>query len=290
MTFDATTLPGIYRGVPFDAYLAAPFPGSGNIKKARSHSLLHARYEMDHPTEASTAQMIGTAVDCALTEPERFAEVVVPCPTKTRNSNAYRELRADQPDAIILTETEMEQVTGTVAAIRATPHIAKYFDAVPPEDLQCVIRFDVETEHGRTLRGKGRLDLPIFQAGTIIDLKTCLDASEWEFERAVNRFGYDFQAAYYMHGAWALGLDVDLYYCLAVEKAPPYGMRLHQIPDWLLRKRWLQLMPAMEAFAGAMENGEWPGYPEYPHVVQAPPWENGEDDDLPSAIGEGDVL
>ena len=74
--------------------------------------------------------------------------------------------------------------------------------------------------------------IPDGNRGVILDLKTCSDASEVGFSRAVANFGYYRQAAWYIDGVnKAGGKEVDAMAFIAVEKEPPYRTEVYVLGD-----------------------------------------------------------
>lgn len=119
---------------------------------------------------------------------------------------------------------------------------------------------------------KGRPDYARFEDACLLDLKTTLDASPAAFGRAAWSYGYATQAAAYLAGAAALGVEIRDYLLLVVEKAPPYGVAVYRLPDAALelgRRRWRE---AVRRYAECLERNTWPGYPETITELTLPGW------------------
>jgi hypothetical protein len=93
------------------------------------------------------------------------------------------------------------------------------------------------------------------------DIKTASRISPTLFGRDAYRFGYHFQAAFYMDGARLVHDEtIDQFYIIAVEKEPPFLVKIYEVEqadldlgrsqrDWILSK-----------VAEAEKTGQWPGY------------------------------
>lgn len=106
-----------------------------------------------------------------------------------------------------------------------------------------------------------------------VDLKTTLDASLREFERAVARYQYDVQAAHYLDTYGQATGDTDAAFVLiAVEKEAPYLTAVHQLPtQWMAMGR-TKAKRARELWAECSKSGVWPGYPDEVQLLTPPTW------------------
>jgi hypothetical protein len=124
------------------------------------------------------------------------------------------------------------------------------------------------------LRMKGRLDhySPDLDRGTILDLKSTLDAQEGPFMRTVYKYGYHRQGWLYRHGCRALGLPAEHYAVLAMEKAPPYEVGVFRMTEAALDAGEQSARALMGLYARCQQSGEWPGYPDRVRDITLPDW------------------
>ena len=289
---EETVLPvGIHPGVPFATYLDLPFASHSSVRTAYDRSLEHCRWEQMNPRDATPAMAVGSALHCLALTPDLYEEEVTVLDMASRGNKAYKALREDNPRGVIILTKEDDTVHAMRDSMMSRPHIARLF-AQDPEDRELTLRWDLETRSGRVLRCKSRLDLPLLGAGCITDLKTCEDASSDAFERNIRYNGYGTQASFYLYAAWALGMGVDTFAFLAIERKPPYGCRIHQLSDAVIEKAWHDLQDTLSAYAEAMDTGVWPGYSDAPNYIDVPPWDDtySSGGDLPEPIGEDEEL
>jgi len=119
---------------------------------------------------------------------------------------------------------------------------------------------------------KGRFDEIGRRAGVIVDLKTTRDASREAFSRAIYTIGYYIQAAHYIAGAKALGIDADRFGIIAVEKDPPYAVAIYEVSGAALYDGERERRKLLELYAQCEESGEWPGYPQEVVEIDLPVW------------------
>ena len=135
---------------------------------------------------------------------------------------------------------------------------------------------------------KGRLDGLSAELKTIIDLKTCNDASPEAFARKVWDYGYHRQAAMYLRGATANGIDVKHFVIIAVETEPPYAVAcytltertpsaLGRMGDSLSPAEYgnHQLLRLLDLYEHCQLTGKWEGYPAEVQPLMLPGWAMG---------------
>lgn len=109
----------------------------------------------------------------------------------------------------------------------------------------------------------------------VVDYKTCVCASPEAVSKAMGSFGYNSQAAWYLDGVRALGLDGGIepaFLCVFQEKTPPYLVTVGQ-PDpasllWGDRGN----RDAINAYRRCVETGHWPGYVDDVISISLPAW------------------
>jgi hypothetical protein len=117
---------------------------------------------------------------------------------------------------------------------------------------------------------KGRLDL---HAGSVIaDLKTTQDASPESFAASSWRYGYHRQAALYLSGARAVGLDAQRYVVIAVEKDAPHAVALYEYDHGALDAGEQQVRRLLALYQRCVEEDRWPGYGDEVRPLTLPGW------------------
>lgn len=96
---------------------------------------------------------------------------------------------------------------------------------------------------------------------SIIDLKTCRDASLRPWLRSINEYGYDWQAATYLDVFNAVeGADRCEFRHLLSENVKPWqpGLRIFEW-EWIMDAR-NKYVNALEDYCQCLESGKWPSY------------------------------
>lgn len=107
---------------------------------------------------------------------------------------------------------------------------------------------------------KGRLDAYSEELDCIVDLKTTKSAHPTAFGRSILSYGYYRQAAYYMRGARACGLQPKHFIFIAIEKEPPYATGIYRITDASLKFAEQEINSLLARYQRAVSTNKWPDY------------------------------
>jgi hypothetical protein len=173
-------------------------------------------------------------------------------------------LKAEEVDRI---GTMAEAVRARLAEMRIT------FDAARSE---VVALAEVDGVACRAMIDSAPADprLPLY------DFKTTTDASPEAVQRAVMNYGYDVQAAFYL-AAWeaATGERRKMRFVF-VEKEAPHEVAVVELRDdpssegdWMATAR-SKATEARRIWAECLAAGEWPGYPPFVALLDAPGFHN----------------
>jgi len=190
------------------------------------------------------------------------------------NSNAYKQwnddaraqgltpLKADEVDQIrVMADTIRSRLADMGITLDPTRSEVTAIGEI--DGVMCRARFD---------------NLPARQA-VIYDLKTCEDASTDAVIRAVERYGYDVQAAHYLATLEAATGQRRKMRFIFVEKSPPYEVAVVELyddpsheADWMTAAR-SKAAEARRIWAECLSSGDWPGYPRRVQIIGARGWE-----------------
>ena len=238
----------------------------------------HYKWALTHPQEDTPALAFGRALHMAVLQPHDFLEHYRLAPTVDRRTKAGREeydafLQGMRPDQEAISPDDYAVIIGMIGSITTFP---------AAHDI--LLRAETEvpvfwTDDATGIECKCRVDAMAYDTDadgqvtgiTVIDLKTCADASTGAFLRDALRYGYDVQAAHYIRGVKSLGLDVPVRWgFLAIEKKEPYCANLIWAgEDFIDRGTW-QLIDLMDRLKECRETDTWPGYGETQLVL--PSW------------------
>ena len=252
-----------------EEYHAHPALSSSDIKAVASKSLAHWKGAV---RKESIAFDLGTAVHAMLLEPEK--DLVV-CGPETRRGKAWSDLYEDckAQGKLLLTEADYDQATAMSEACMknfAANHFLTHSELIAEASF-----FAEDPEIGLEL--KTRPDGLLKDHGIVIDIKTCQDASPRGFEKAVRQFGYDIQAAFYLHVLNLCKIPAKQMIFICIEKDAPYVTACHELSEMYLRHAHNRMMSTMLDIRDAMETDEyitnWPDV----NVIHLPSWMESSD-------------
>lgn len=209
--------------------------------------------------EPTAAMRLGTLVHCAVLEPDELLQrygVCGPRNTKAGKEQAER-MAADGIEAV--TNSDMALALSMAASVREHPFAAALLADGKAE--QSFWWDDKATGQ----RCKCRPDW--YQGNTLVDLKTCQDASPGAFARACATFGYHTQAAHYLNGTFA-----DRFVFIAVEKTYPYAVGVYELDGDAMAAGAEQCRIGLQTISDCRAINEWPGYTTTCDTIAMPKW------------------
>lgn len=241
---------------------------SKSILDKIAKSPLHAKaYIEEGLPEPTPAMLFGTAYHMAVLEPERFANtyVVFEGDRRTKQGKAdYESLIT--AGASIISRSDLDAITAMSMAVRNHPDAGPLLQGGLPEasifwkdqdtGIECRCRPDY-------MRGS----IPDCPADTLVDLKSCEDASPAAFARSVHNYRYHVQAAHYMHGAC-----VGRFVFIAQEKKPPYAVAVYELDEDAIKQGLALRNRDLQTYASCREFNIWPGYPAGIQTLSLPKW------------------
>lgn len=292
---------GLHRGIPALAYHAWPGASQSTLKIMRDRSPLHARWAMDHPQQSTDALIVGAAIHTCVLEPDLFPTLYAfagrceatkksdgqQCSntgTVRRDGHWFCNVRGHDPvgfnapgdPVIALREGEYNACIGIRDSVRAHPATQHMLEG----DAECSAVWE-DPETG--VLSRGRFDDLALGIGAITDLKSAVDASPLTFRRSLYRFGYHIQGAMYIRGAQTLGMDVDSFGIIAVEKDAPYAVAVYQLEAAALFDGARELDALLARWAECESTGVWPCYDTEVVKLDLPKWAPNE---INERIGE----
>lgn len=253
-------------------YRARPGVNKSTLWEIRK-SPAHYRHALEEQREDTKALRLGRAIHAAILQPRAFRKMYSTVPAgidrRSKEGKAAFE-RFLQGAGELLTSEESVLCKRIASSVRRDPAAAALLKGC---------RFERPlfwTDPATGIACKCRVDA--LKPGVVIDVKSCADASTRAFMRDALRYGYDVQAAHYLHGVRAVKGEAPWeWYFIAVEKAPPYAVNVLRASDGFLDRGEWQRMDLMERLQKCQETNEWPGYGEneliLPAWAEMPDWE-----------------
>ena len=274
--------PGIYPGLSRDDYYDMRGVTQSRLKPFL-RSAAHGRFEMLHPSAPSASMELGTALHKAVLEPARFAGDYVVAPKCDKRTKAGKEewaaFEALNSTKSLMDADEMDAVSGMARALHSHPLAGELLKG---EGLNEIAATWIDGETG--LACKGLIDrLTRFMGqNLVLDVKSTRDAqppndddSACAFASDALRFGYVFQAAFYLDGLNAIQPAERGFWVLAVESEPPHGVAVYELPEETIAHGRAQYQLALRRYAEAKKSDSWPGYSCAKHLLNLPKWARG---------------
>ena len=210
--------------------------------------------------EPTSAMRLGSLAHCAVLEPDELSKRYSTC--LPRNTKAGKEQAAELAAAGIeaVTESDMALALNMADAVRQHPYAAALLADGKAE--QSFWWDDKATGQ----RCKCRPDW--YQGTTIVDLKTCQDASPGAFARACATFAYHTQAAHYLSGLHG----AERFIFIAVEKTYPYAVGIYELDAAAMAAGAEQCRIGLQTISDCRAINEWPGYTTTCDTIAMPNW------------------
>lgn len=280
--------PGVYRGVPFETYKSWDAVNKSLLDHIVERSPLHCRYHMEHPEPETAAMKLGTALHTLVLDGKDSYEAAYAIATRCagrlakggqcRNSGIIEHKgsffcgthapdNAESSGKTILTKEQDVYVRSMRQAVLDDTDARKFIGSQGENELSIVWR-DADTG----LTCKARIDMLRPTWDSIGDLKTTANAQEDAFSKSLGDYGYGRQAAFYLDGAQAVGIDAKTFGFIAVENEPPHGVGTYECDSATVEIGREQNRKALRAFQMCGNSGTWPGYASGFSKISLPRW------------------
>jgi hypothetical protein len=195
---------------------------------------------------------------------------------KTKNRGAWQDFAAANSDKLILTPEEDVAVFEMQAAIMQHPEARQLFSGgesevswrvksrALPIPLQC--RTDKFNGRGCALT-EGR---PF-----VADLKTTpsLDDAEYRnFLKSFVEYGYHRQGGFYSALLRDLGVELQDFFFVAVEKEAPYGVDVYRMSPEAINLGLAETLFDLKRLAECYATDKWPNRPHGVNTIDVPEW------------------
>lgn len=239
--------------------------------KHMGHSPAHFQAHQLEPGEPTEDMRTGSALHCLALEGEaaylsRFA-VAPKCNRRTNDGKAtWAAFVEANTDKEIITQEQDALARSMTEAVLSHPKAGRLLALCSEREVS------LQWEDPSTgVLCKGRLDALNAKHGLVLDLKTAKDASPRGFARAAADLQYHGQAAFYLNGLAADGIEAEFLF-LAVEKAPPFAVGVYHIGGEELEAGRRLVAQYLDLFAHCTATGEWPGYLADVQSLTLPRW------------------
>lgn len=235
-----------------------------------NRSPAYYRYVKENPREQTAAMLFGSAVHKLVLEPESFDGEYAVAPLADRRTKAGKETWSEFAKGLngktVIDSAAYEAARLAASAVMEHPAAAKLL-----QGGQAELSYFWE-ENG--VKCKCRPDYLREDVKCVIDLKTTQNASPESFIKSAYDYRYHVQAAWYLRGLRACGVDAENFIFVAVEKEPPYTVCVYAADELMLRLGSDTAAENFNTFCGCMRSDNWYGYEETPaiHSLSLPDW------------------
>ena len=258
--------PGIYPGIPNEAYHAGPGISKSGLWELHTKSPLHFPFA---PREEKNFFDLGEAGHIAVLEPDQLEARVYRGPDD-RRGNKWTDAQefCKIEGKVCLTSKDYDKALMIRDALHADATINSLVTSAAAQVEASGFWTDPETG----LLCRCRPDLYRPDLGLIVDLKTTTSAHPAKFARSVVDYGYHAQEAFYSDGWRALGQAVDAFVFIAVEKTDPFAFAIYELPPSIVTEGRTRIQSAMQVYAECKRTDTWPGYGSGVQELQFPKW------------------
>lgn len=224
-----------------DEYHAGPGISKSHLDTIAGKSPLHYWAKYLDPNrvreEPTPAMQLGSAIHCAILEPDLLAAQYVANPGIDRRSNAgkaeYAAFCAEHAGKVILPDEDYQACLRVRDAVLLHPVVRGLLAGGKAEQSF----FAIDRETGELI--KCRTDYLHDSGALVVDVKSTDDASPTGFAKSVANFRYHIQPPWYFDVLEAaFGETPANWVFLAVEKKPPYAIGAYFVhPEDVRRAR-----------------------------------------------------
>jgi hypothetical protein len=274
----APTVPGIYSGLSNELYHSGPGLSKSSLDVlAKSPAHFYDRYlsPVKERREETAAMAFGTAFHTCVLEPHDFANWVVldKVDRRTKEGKAAAEAaeaKASAQGGRVINRADMDVISAMNTAILSHP-VAEHLETGVPE----LSVYWIDEDSGVFCRCRPDW----LGSSAVVDLKTTDDASPKGFLRSAYIYRYWVQAAFYLDGLSANGIDVPYFIFAAVEKARPYPVVAYNPTHEMIQAGRREYRRLLKLYADCASSKTWPGYPLWADM-ELPSWAKERIDDF----------
>jgi hypothetical protein len=263
--------PEIICNMPMPEYICTEAVNTGLVTAAL-RSPAHYIEAKREPYELKQDDL-GSALHCAVLEPDRFAAEYVCVPedigslVRKKGRDWLEDAKKRTARELILPYAAYQKVYGMRDAVMADPEARELIEGAVHEESH----FWDDPKTG--LRCKARVDSRLTNRPMLCDIKTTDDARLNAASRRIAQQRWHIQPAHYLRGASiTTGTTYSEWRWIFVELERPHGVCVHHPSPDLFMVAEYEIDTALELIAHCRAEGVWPAYNDRGGEVTLPPW------------------
>lgn len=271
-TVNPNIKPGIYQGIPNEAYHAGPGISKSGLWTISTKTPAHYKFppEKEETAQQKNAKIFGTACHLAILEPEDFEKLVVRGPADRRgNKWSDLETACGLDGRVLLTEKDFDNVL----SMRDMIHANAFLNGIVTGGKRMVEATGYFIDPVTKELCRVRPDLYREDIGVILDIKSTKNAGSDEFARSVSNYGYHAQEAFYSDGWNAVGKIVNGFLFMAFEKESPFAFKIYELPPSIVDEGRVAMRKALDTYHSCRESNSWPAYAEEVEELSFKRWQ-----------------
>lgn len=212
---------------------------------------------------------LGTAIHCAVLEPDEFTARFVRGPDDRRGNRWKEAVELALEDGMeCLTSGDYDAaITIRDTVVLRDPLLCKLTGVGTVREVSAFAR---DNETGLPMRARADAFAPALNM--MVDLKITSNASKDKWFRRVLDFGYHVQEPHYTDVWRRAGGDVDAFVFLVIEDKPPFAHAIYELAPPDVAEGEAIRRQALLKWAECERTGEWPGYPPGVQQLALPKW------------------
>lgn len=265
LTIDKARAGCFVIGMPNEEYHAYEGISNSGLKLVGQSP---AHFAFQEPQKQSDAKRIGSAVHCALLEPDVFTSQYLLLPeAKDRRVAIFNQAAKTTDKEFILVEREVAHIEGMRDSWSQNRAVQSYLDCEYWTELSGFIECP---ETGALLRI--RFDL-LNARCEALDVKKTQDARSDAFSKSIYNYGYHHQAAFY-NDVFELitGTDLAKFSFFAVEEKTPNASKVYRLDEVAMIMGRDMYKSNLETYAHCEKTGNWPKYDDTEELISVPDW------------------
>jgi hypothetical protein len=218
-------LEGYITGMPDEYYHST----EGFISKSSLSALKASpfRFFKGVKFKQTKAMQIGTAIHCALLEPDKFEQTYKVMPELTdKRLKSYKDAKTEFVDYELITGQDAKNINGMMDAVLANDAAKELLQSAG----WCEVSgFHTDPDTGIKLRH--RFD-KLTDDGCGVDIKKTQSVHPDELSKTIHKYGYEMQDALYSDGYEAItGRKLNQFYFIFVEESYPHEVAVVYLDD-----------------------------------------------------------